>query len=90
MTCPKCEEGTIKKITFKKNGENALFCSHCETVWLADESILANSGHLLNALTKDGDMDYIFTLDENPEKLELESEDDDDDSVDNDISKNIY
>jgi hypothetical protein len=81
MTCPKCEEGTIKKITFKKSGEDALFCNACETVWLANENILSNSGHLLDALTKDGDMEYTFTLDEKSDDIpvmedEIDREDD--------------
>lgn len=81
MTCPKCEEGIIKKITFKKSGEEALLCSGCETVWLPNENLLPNSGHFLDAFTKDGDMEYIFTVDEKSDDIpviedDVEREDD--------------
>lgn len=78
MRCPKCDEGVIRKITFKKTGEDAYLCSNCETTWMIGENITANSGHLLDAFTKNGDMEYVFTIDENPDQTSLEEDEQED------------
>ena len=60
MICPKCELGEIKKVVFKKNERMAFLCESCGTVWTDDENISAQTGHLIQSQTRDGDTDYSF------------------------------
>ena len=61
MKCPKCEEGTLIRIYFKKRGEEGIQCEFCGTVWLEEESVRENTGHPIQTLTNDGDTEYTFT-----------------------------
>lgn len=60
MICPKCDEGQVKKILFKKSECVGFLCDSCGTAWLGDENINVASGCPIRALTKDDDMEYTF------------------------------
>lgn len=60
MTCPKCEEGTLNKILFKKSQQAGLLCELCGAVWFEHENVKATTGHYIRSLTINGDMDYTF------------------------------
>lgn len=60
MLCPKCEEGDITKIVFKKNKQYASLCEFCGTVWFNDELIHEATGHSIQSVTGDGGIDYTF------------------------------
>lgn len=57
MNCPKCQEGTIDKIIFKKNGEGAYVCDLCESLWLEGEDI-GTISHTLNSFSQSEDLGY--------------------------------
>lgn len=70
MQCPKCEEGIIERIIFKKNKENGFLCDFCGAVWLEGENISMNTGHVMQSFTKDDDMEYTFSdSDEEPKSV---------------------
>lgn len=58
MKCPKCEEGIITKIKFKKTEKIAYLCDFCETVWTEGEDINFNTGHALRSHTEGRDLAY--------------------------------
>lgn len=60
MTCPKCEEGKIKKILFKKDNRIGFLCDFCGAVWIEGENIKLTSGHVIESLKKDDEMEYTF------------------------------
>lgn len=60
MKCPKCEEGIIRKIVFKKGNSNGFLCEFCGAVWEEEEDIAENTGHPILSFTKDDDMAYTF------------------------------
>ncbi len=60
MHCPKCEEGTINKILFKKNNQSGFLCDFCGAVWPEGEEINAHTGYMISSLTKDDGMEYTF------------------------------
>lgn len=60
MTCPKCEEGIIEKIKFKKDGSIAFLCDSCESLWLENENISVKSIHTLSSFSKDQDIEYTI------------------------------
>lgn len=66
MTCPKCNEGTIVRIRFKKTGKMAYLCDFCETVWFEGEDINFNTGHAFESYTGGHGLEY--TIDEIHEK----------------------
>ena len=66
MKCPKCEEGTIVTIKFKKTGKSAFLCDFCQTVWFEGEDIALSTGHQLKTYTNSEDREY--TLEEAEEK----------------------
>lgn len=39
VNCPKCQEGTIDKIIFKKNGKGVYICDFSDSLWLSGEGI---------------------------------------------------
>lgn len=39
MKCPKCEEGEIKNVILKLNGETGYLCDFCEMFWFEGEKI---------------------------------------------------
>ena len=65
MKCPKCEEGTITKIMFKKARENAFICDSCETFWKVGEEIKFNSGHPFASHKHAEDREYTVEVAEN-------------------------
>ena len=73
MICPKCEEGIIKKIFFKKNQRNAYLCDCCSTLWFEGEQIDGTSGKTIQSHTIDGEMEYTF--------VDVDEADPDDQSV---------
>lgn len=60
MVCPKCDEGQIKKILFKKSEWIGFLCDFCGTAWLGGENVSETSGCPIRSLTNDEDMDYTF------------------------------
>ena len=58
MTCPKCEEGTINKIVFKKNERVGYACDLCDAFWLEGESIGIESGHTLRSFSESEGLEY--------------------------------
>ncbi len=66
MVCPKCNEGTIIKIKFKRNGRQAHLCYLCEALWFEGENINSNSGHTLKLYSQTEEIEYA--IDELEEK----------------------
>lgn len=66
MNCPKCEDGTIDRVVFKKNGEIAYVCDLCEAMWFREEDVGIASGHTLSSFSEDQDLGY--TIDKSFEK----------------------
>ena len=66
MTCPKCEEGTIKEIVFKKDGKKGSLCDYCDALWLEGETIGIMSSHTLRSFSNSEDLEY--TIEEINEK----------------------
>lgn len=63
MKCPRCEEGTLKKIVFKESGKKAHLCDFCDSLWFDNELISATTGHTMRGFTQ-GEEDEFETLDE--------------------------
>lgn len=55
MNCPRCEEGVLVKIKFKKSGKNASVCDFCEALWFENEMIDKTTGHTLEVYTKENE-----------------------------------
>lgn len=55
MKCPKCEEGTLKKIELKAHSVTCLICEFCNTFWEEGERVAQNTGRLFEDLDE-GDM----------------------------------
>ena len=72
MKCPRCEEGTIKKVNFKRDNKNGYICDFCATVWLDNENITAQNGHPYDAVNHGGFMEYSL---EESEELDQEHRD---------------
>ncbi len=66
MICPKCDEGTIIKIKFKKTGRQAHLCDLCGGLWFEEENIKFNTGHTLESYSRKEDTEYA--IDELQEK----------------------
>lgn len=60
MICPKCSEGTITKIKFKKTGRQAHLCNLCGGLWFEKENIKSNTGHTLESYSQTEDIEYAF------------------------------
>lgn len=60
MTCPKCEEGTIVSITFKRTGRYAYLCDSCEALWLEGEDINVSTGHTLESYSQGQGSEYTI------------------------------
>lgn len=60
MNCPKCEQGTIDKIIFKKSNKGAYVCDFCEALWLEGENIGITSNHTLGSFSQDEDLGYAI------------------------------
>lgn len=68
MICPKCEEGTLKKVAFKKDKKIGFLCETCGALWFETEKIHATTGNTIQAHTKDNEMEYTFVdIDETDE-----------------------
>lgn len=65
MICPKCEEGTIKKVSFKSKKEIAYICEFCNSMWFEKERIGFDIGSIFSAISTERDTEYsIDDLDE--------------------------
>ncbi len=60
MVCPKCGEGNIIKIKFKKSGKIAFLCDFCDELWFEGEHIKENTGHTLKSFTEEEDIGYTI------------------------------
>ena len=58
MVCPKCEEGNITKIKFKKSGKIAFLCEVCNALWFEEEHIDLTTGHTLTSYSQSEDIGY--------------------------------
>lgn len=58
MTCPKCEDGTIKKLSFKNIPKTAYICDSCNSMWFENEKIDFNTGQLFSSISGDEDLEY--------------------------------
>lgn len=66
MICPKCEEGAIKQIAFKKDGKKASLCDFCDALWFEGETIGILSNRTLRSYSDSQGRDY--TIEEINEK----------------------
>lgn len=62
MICPKCDEGEVKEIQFKKSNKTASFCEYCGTLWLKNETISDHSGHAARSYMNGEDREYTYDL----------------------------
>ena len=60
MVCPKCDEGRLEKILFKKDKSVGFLCDFCGNVWLEGESIQSSTGHIIESLTKNNGREYAI------------------------------
>lgn len=60
MKCPKCEEGNIIKVVFKKSGDNGLLCDRCEALWFDGETINADSAHKFRSFSEGLDREQVL------------------------------
>lgn len=72
MKCPRCEEGTIKKVILKAKNQAGFLCDFCATLWMDDEKISAGSGHPFDAVNQGGITEYSL---EESEEVDQEHRD---------------
>ncbi|OGH20762.1 MAG: hypothetical protein A3D74_05555 [Candidatus Levybacteria bacterium RIFCSPHIGHO2_02_FULL_37_13] len=58
MICPKCEEGKVGKVKFKKSGTTGYLCDFCESLWFNSDDINIGTGHTLSSFAEGGDREY--------------------------------
>lgn len=58
MICPKCEEGSVEKVKIKMNREVLSICDFCHSIWIENESIKFDTGHLLDYFINRKDQGY--------------------------------
>lgn len=73
MFCPKCNEGIVIRIQFKRTYEPANMCNECRTVWFEGESISSSSGMPLEMYSQENGYEYTIE--------EIDREDFDQESV---------
>jgi len=61
MVCPKCNEGVIVKIKFKKTGRIAYLCDFCESMWFEGETMDLTTGHSFEAYKETEGSEYSVT-----------------------------
>ena len=78
MKCPKCEEGKLCKIQFKKNKKSAYLCDVCESFWYTDEQICLETGHVLESYAEGCDPEdtfvYLDAIDMDRQEVKQERE----------------
>ncbi len=60
MVCPRCEEGTLNRMSFKNSGKQGYLCDFCNTVWLENENLNRNTGHPFDSLNQGESIEYIL------------------------------
>ena len=60
MTCPNCDEDTIKKILFKVNSKGGYLCDTCGAVWFDGENLSVNTSHQIQSLTNNDEYEYTY------------------------------
>lgn len=60
MKCPKCDEGNLKKVIFKKNNNSGHICEFCGTIWNENEPINETSGHVFESQIPSDKEEYSF------------------------------
>ena len=60
MFCPKCSEGIIINITFKRTEAKAQICDVCNTVWFEGESIDEHTGMPLEMYSQENGYEYTI------------------------------
>lgn len=58
MRCPKCDEGTIKKISFKDISKTAYICDFCDSMWFENEQIEFDTGRIFSSISGNKDLEY--------------------------------
>ncbi|HSA83968.1 MAG TPA: hypothetical protein VLF20_03710 [Patescibacteria group bacterium] len=64
MKCPRCEEGILETIKFRKIAKLAKRCSFCHVVWFADERIVATTGHVIRFAVEETELDEYSDVDQ--------------------------
>ena len=64
MICPKCEEGKLKKMTFKHTLRQGLFCDFCGSMWFDGEDISELTGHAMRSYSHEDYEEYPIDVDE--------------------------
>jgi hypothetical protein len=60
MRCPKCEEGELVKIRFRKTNEVAYLCDFCNRFWFIGEMIGSETpGHAIKSYTAGDSIEYV-------------------------------
>lgn len=60
MICPRCDEGEIKQIRFKKTVSYAYLCDFCAMVWPGEKDISKTSGVPLDAFGIGEDREFVW------------------------------
>lgn len=60
MICPKCDEGRIITIKFKRVNKTAYVCDYCDALWFDEESINRDTNHTLRSYSQDEDLEYTI------------------------------
>lgn len=72
MQCPKCSEGILEKIQFRK-GKHAFLCNTCGTFWYINEHIDMTTGHMMDEEGKNT-FAFVNETDEEQESVQEERE----------------
>lgn len=62
--CPRCEEGTLQAITFRKILKKAQRCSFCDAVWFAGDIITMTTGHIIRSVAEEKVVDEYPEVDQ--------------------------
>lgn len=68
MVCPKCDEGKLKRIQFKRTGRRAHFCDFCGTMWLEEDIINELTGRRVRAYSDDEAIEYSIDVNEDADR----------------------
>ncbi len=61
MRCPKCEEGTLKKIELRTQNSTCILCEFCNTFWEEGERVTQDTGKPFEDLTEGDAREFHIT-----------------------------
>lgn len=61
MKCPKCEEGTLKKIELRTEKTTCILCEFCNTFWEEGERVSRDTGKPFEDLTEGDAREFHIT-----------------------------